>query len=139
MKNIVLLLLLLISSIVQAQKSNKIPTKFQGTFEDDYGSKYLVTDSTFQMIPHSRYNVIEWDEQGQYFLVQNDAGNKYMPNLFSKISIAPLQDMKPFTWAFCFTTYKSNSIEEARAEKSDASNPKQGCNGYPFSRMKPSL
>jgi hypothetical protein len=45
--------------------------------------------------------------------------------------------MAPFLWGFCLTTYDAKTIEEAQTKaKADRANPRKGCNGYPFSRMK---
>jgi hypothetical protein len=46
-------------------------------------------------------------------------------------------NMEPFRWGFCFTVYDANtdSLAEVTAH-ADRQNPKKGCNGFPFSRMK---
>ena len=42
------------------------------------------------------------------------------------------------TELFCISAYKEPTIESAEAVKVvDRATPKTGCNGYPFSRMKP--
>ena len=46
-------------------------------------------------------------------------------------------NMEPYFWGFCLTVY--DAATEKIAKKTayvDRKNPKKGCNGYPFSRMK---
>jgi hypothetical protein len=46
-------------------------------------------------------------------------------------------NMAPFSWGFCLTKYNAKSIEIAEATiPADRTNPRKGCAGYPFSRMK---
>ena len=58
--------------------------------------------------------------------------------LFTRIDWVRL-DMAPFTWAFCMTAYKATPADSAEAtQPAKRDVPRTGCNGFPFSRMKPS-
>jgi hypothetical protein len=45
--------------------------------------------------------------------------------------------MEPYTWGYCFTVYNAvDTMTALQKAAADRNNPKKGCNGYPFSRMK---
>jgi len=47
------------------------------------------------------------------------------------------ENMVPYTWGFCLTAYDAINKEAAEnIATTDRKNPRQGCNGYPFSRMR---
>jgi len=74
---------------------------------------------------------------GNLLIAQNGASNPSDPGFWSRIDWMPLENMPPFTWAFCMSAYKAKTFEEAEQTtiaKRDAS--KTGCNGFPFTRMK---
>ena len=73
----------------------------------------------------------------QYLLVQNDKANKTDGGLFTRIDYMNFTGMEPFRWGFCLTIYNANTLEKAKATAiADRKNPKVGCSGFPFSRMK---
>lgn len=117
--------------------TENIPTLLKGNFMDDYGIQFTITDSLWTQHPNVKYHIISWDTNAQYAIAQNDENNPSDKGLFTRIDYIPLADMDPFTWGFCLTVYKAKTIDEAKARASaDRQNPKKGCNGYPFSRMK---
>lgn len=110
---------------------------FFGSFEDDYGIEYKITPKQFIQEPRIVYNILEWNTKEQYIITQNAADNPSEANLFTRIDYVDLKNMEPFTWGFCYTTYNSASAKMAKATAAaDRDNPKKGCGGYPFSRMK---
>lgn len=123
----------------QAVKNNskQIPALLQGNFMDDYGIQFTISDSLWTQHPNVKYHIISWDTTAQYLLARNGENNPSDIGLFTRIDYMPLTGMEPFNWGFCLTVYKAKTIEEARsATSADRLNPKKGCNGYPFSRMK---
>jgi hypothetical protein len=49
----------------------------------------------------------------------------------------PFQNMETFHWGFCLTVYNAATHTEAETKaQADRQNPKKGCGGFPFSRMK---
>lgn len=117
--------------------SDAVPVWIKGSFTDDYNIKYAITDSLWTQKPGTKYWIVNHNAAEQYLLVRNDVGNSSEAGLFSRIDYMPFQNMAPFTWGFCLTTYDAKTPEEARTKaKADRSNPRKGCNGFPFSRMK---
>ena len=114
-----------------------IPTFLKGAFEDDYGIRYTISDSIWMQHPNAKYHIINYDSTEQYLLVQNDNANKTDAGLFTRIDYMNFTGMEPFRWGFCLTIYNANTLEKAKATTiADRKNPKVGCSGFPFSRMK---
>ncbi len=114
-----------------------LPAFLKGTFEDDYGIRYTINDTLWTQHLGGKYHVINCDTTEQYLLVQNDTANKTDGGLFTRIDYMNFTGMEPFRWGFCLTIYNANTLEKAKATIiADRKNPKIGCNGFPFSRMK---
>ena len=114
-----------------------LPAFLKGTFEDDYGIKYTINDTLWIQHPGAKYHIINCDTTEQYLLVQNDKANKTDAGLFTRIDYMNFTGMEPYRWGFCLTIYNANTLEKAKATKiADRKNPKTGCSGFPFSRMK---
>ena len=115
----------------------KVDTAFLGNFTDDYKIKYTITKSTFIQHPGVKYHLLSYNEKEQYFIAQNDGANISDAGLFTRIDIMRFSNMEPWRWGFCLTVYKAATREEAvKTAAADRGNPKKGCGGYPFSRMK---
>lgn len=122
----------------QVYLSDPLPAWIKGSFTDDYNIKYAITDSLWTQKPGTKYWIVNHNAAEQYLLVRNDIGNASEAGLYSRIDYMSFQNMTPFQWGFCLTTYDAKTPEEARTKaKADRSNPRKGCNGFPFSRMKP--
>jgi diadenosine tetraphosphate (Ap4A) HIT family hydrolase len=70
-------------------------------------------------------------------LAKNDSKNPSEGKKYSRIDYLIFNDMAPYNWGFCLTVY--NAPDASSAKKAPAANraePKKGCNGFPFSRMK---
>ena len=118
--------------------SKEIPEFLSGTFEDDYKIEYTLTKKLFFQKPNTQFHIIEWNITEQYFIAKNDSLNPYDPNLYSRIDWIEFNDSAPYTWGFCLSVYDATSAESAEdVQSANRSTPKTGCNGYPFSRMKP--
>ena len=116
---------------------DKAPEMFTGKFTDDYGIKYTITDSVWTQLPRTKYHIIKWNAKEQYIVAKNDAANLGEGGLYTRIDYMELNNMEPWKWGFCLSVYDAptNVIAETTA-KADRQNPKKGCNGFPFSRMK---
>jgi hypothetical protein len=91
----------------------------------------------FTQHPSALYHIIEWNNAEQYLLVKNDAGNPTEKGLYSRIDYMKFTGMEPFTWGFCLTMYNAPDIASAKkASPAKRTEPKTGCSGFPFSRMK---
>jgi len=113
-----------------------IPKTFLGNFTDDYGITYSISDTLFLQRPNIRYRIIKWNLKEQYIIAQNGSANPSDKNLYTRIDYMEF-DNEPFLWGFCYTVYDAESdIAAEAAAAADRQNPKKGCGGYPFSRLK---
>ncbi|HRD58428.1 MAG TPA: hypothetical protein PK504_10280 [Ferruginibacter sp.] len=122
-----------------ALTNNKVltDTSLLGNFTDDYDIQYTVTKNSFIQHPGAKYNLILYNKKEQYLIAQNDKDNISGAGLFSRIDIIQFSNMEPWRWGFCLTAYKAPDKETAtNTPAADRQNPKKGCAGYPFSRMK---
>ncbi len=116
-----------------------LPAMLPAAFTDDYQIRYTINDTLWTQLPNTRYQILKWNKEERYIILQNHAQNKWDQGLYSRIDYIPLPNMLPYTWAYCLSIYnaKSDSLAEFGPRKTDTTNPRKGCNGYPFSRMKP--
>ena len=120
-----------------SNKLDEIPASLLGNFRDDYGINYTINNRVWTQHPNIKYHLIEYNKDGQYFLAKNDDKNPSESGLFTRIDVMNFNGMKPYLWGFCLTAYNAKTLEEAASKLSaDRNNPKKGCGGYPFSRMK---
>jgi hypothetical protein len=121
----------------QIPAADSIPARLLGNFMDDYGIKYSIQDSLWIQHPSATYHIIKWNTKEQYIIARNGEKNHADKGFYTRIDYMYFDNMEPFIWGFCLTVYdaKSDSIAEAAAH-ADRQNPKKGCNGFPFSRMK---
>jgi len=133
-----LLLVLLFPLYAFAQTTKpKAPEFAIGNFIDDYGITYSITDSLWTQNLTMKFHIIKWNAEKQYLVAKNDAGNKEDANKYTRIDFMTFTGMEPYKWGFCLTAYNAESDEIAeKTAYVDRLNPKKGCNGYPFSRMK---
>lgn len=110
---------------------------FLGHFMDDYGIKYMITDSLFLQEPDIRYRIIKRSAEEKYIIAKNGNENPSDRNLYTRIDYMTFENMEPFLWGFCYTVYNAGSDAEAEAAAAaDRANPRTGCNKFPFSRLK---
>lgn len=116
---------------------DSIPVLLKGQFADDYDVRYTITDSLWTQHPNARYHIIKWNTEQQYIIARNDDANPSEKGLYSRIDYMFFNNMEPWRWGFCLTVYNatSDSLAELQAA-ADRKNPRKGCNGYPFSRMR---
>ncbi len=120
-----------------SKANDSIPTLIHGKYLDDYGIKYEINEQLWWQKENARYHVLSWNQEEQFIVLKNDAHNKSAPSLYTRIDYMRFQKMEPYTWGYCYTVYNAASDSIARnAPSADRLNPKKGCNGYPFSRMK---
>lgn len=113
------------------------PALVLGEFVDDYGSRYSISAGEWFHHPAIRYRIVTWNSERQYAIAQNAPSNLQAANLWTRIDWMPLSGMPPYEWAFCLSAYEKASA--AAAEATDIARrdqPRTGCNGYPFSRMR---
>ena len=117
--------------------ADSIPTHVLGNFMDDYGIRYTVTDTLWTQHSGINYHIIKWNTAAQYIIARNDKANPSEAGLYTRIDYMSFEKMAPFYWGFCLTVYNAATETEAETKaQADRQNPKKGCGGYPFSRMK---
>lgn len=131
-------LFIIVALVVNAQKIiSKAPAFAIGNFMDDYKITYSITDSLWIQNGYAKYHIIKWNSDQQYLVAKNDPNNKTDKNKYTRIDYMTFSGMEPFLWGFCLTAYDAETDEIAeKTASADRQNPKKGCNGYPFSRMK---
>lgn len=108
-----------------------------GNFTDDYGIRYSISDTVWMQHPNIKYHIIRWNDKENYLIARNDRSNPSEGGLYTRIDYMPFQNMEPFKWGFCLTVYNAKTHKEAATKaQADRQNPKIGCGGFPFSRMK---
>ncbi|MEM6337047.1 MAG: hypothetical protein AAF752_10795 [Bacteroidota bacterium] len=115
------------------------PALVLGTFEDDYGSTYAITETTWHHQGYARYEIHSWMSGADkgYLVAQNAEDNPSAGGAWTRIDWVRLDDMAPYTWAFCLSAYEAATREEAASTTlARTDTPRTGCNGYPFSRMR---
>ncbi len=136
MKKIVLIAILLIS-FINLHAQTKAPEMLKGSFMDDYKITYTINDSLWIQKPNAKYHIIKWNEKEQYIIARNDKNNPTDGGLYTRIDYMTFENMQPFLWGFCLSAYNASTEAAAEAVKiADRENPRKGCNGFPFSRMK---
>lgn len=134
---IVLLLLAFVLGMKYAPAVNPPADMFTGNFTDDYGIKYTINDTLWTQLPRTRFHIIKWNKKEQYLIARNDAKNPGEGGLYTRIDLMPFDNMQPWLWGYCLTVYDAQTDKAAEAiATADRKNPRKGCNGYPFSRMK---
>jgi hypothetical protein len=113
------------------------PTDLIGNFQDDYGIQYSITPTLWHQGMSTAYHIVHWDSAGQSVVAKNDDANPSDGGKWTRIDWIQLDDMPPYSWAYCLTVYAAKSREEAEmAEPAQRATPRAGCNGFPFSRMR---
>lgn len=136
MKKLVLTAILLLS-FINLYSQTKAPEMLKGNFIDDYKITYTINDTLWIQKPNAKYHIIKWNEKEQYLIARNDKNNLADGGLYTRIDYMTFENMNPFLWGFCLSTYNAKTGTEAEEVKiADRTNPRKGCNGFPFSRMK---
>lgn len=117
-----------------------VPPLVLGEFVDDYGNQFRITTTQWLQLPHGRFHVREWHSAEQFLVAENDRGNATDGGRWTRIDWMRLEGMLPYTWAFCLSAYDAPSAAVAAATAiARRDTPRTGCNGYPFSRMRPRI
>ena len=114
------------------------PALVVGTFADDYGSTYSISRTEWIQDTKTRYHVVEWHADSQYVIAQNAPTNASDANKWPRIDWMPLSGTAPYTWGYCLSAYDAPTKAVATETRlANRATPQTGCNGFPFSRMKP--
>jgi hypothetical protein len=116
--------------------TDTLPAVIKGNFMDDYGIRYSISDRLWMQHPNIKYHIIRCNKKEQYIIARNDHQNPSEAGLYTRIDYMSFSNMAPFLWGFCLTVYSAKTDSLAETAQADRKNPKKGCNGFPFSRMK---
>ena len=126
-------------AVVPAPRLASPPSELLGRFVDDYGNAFEITAQRFDQLPRGRFHIAEWNVGERYFLARNDPANPRDGGRWTRIDWMSFSGMAPYQWGFCLTAYRAETQQAARATPPpNRESPRTGCNGFPFSRMKPS-
>ena len=133
---VILLCSCTVNKSLETTSNTTPPSYLIGSYEDDYGIAYEISQDTFRLLPELTYEIKSWNLSGQYFLMKEIRADE--KNVYARIDWITLpEDIDGYSWAYCMSTYDAASLQEAQSvEIADRSRPKEGCNGFPFSRMK---
>lgn len=114
------------------------PALVLGSFVDDYAIGYTVSATDWIQGHDTRYEVVSWHPGARYLIARTPIGDRPgQPQVWLRIDWMEL-DTPPYTWAFCYSAYEAPSAEAAAAVTvARRETPRTGCNGHPFSRMRP--
>ncbi len=119
------------------KKSATLPANLVGHFRDDYNIRYTINDTLWIQHPNIKYHIIRVNNNEQYLIARNDINNPSEAGLYTRIDYMEFQNMESYKWGFCLTVYNAKTEKDALANGgADRQNPKSGCGGFPFSRMK---
>jgi hypothetical protein len=114
-----------------------VPAYLLGKFTDDYGITYNITNTVWEQEPGGKYTILKYDSTMQYFIAKNITAGSKEAGLYARIDVMKFENMAPYTWGFCYTVYQAKTFAKAKeAAAADRQNPRKGCGGFPFSRMK---
>ena len=119
-----------------AQGPDGPPAFLLGAFVDDYGAEYVITEESWSQ-GSSEYHVVAWDAGSSRVLARNADSNPTEAGLWSRFEWIKLDPGSEYEWAYCHIVYDGESREEARSKPpANRAEPRSGCNGHPFTRMK---
>ncbi|WP_412069334.1 hypothetical protein [Rubrivirga sp. IMCC43871] len=131
------LLVFICSCAPRVAVSDAPPALVLGTFADDYGSTYEITERTWDHDGYARYHIVRWRPDAGYLVARNDDANPTDGGRWTRIDWVRLDGMAPYVWAFCLSAYDAPTAAAAEATRTAQPNtPRTGCGGHPFSRMR---
>lgn len=114
------------------------PAFLLGAFQDDYGEGHTITTTEWLQQPSNRYHIVRWVPDRQFLIARNDSANRGAPGRWTRIDWVRLSGMAPYDWGFCFSAYEAPSASAAESTTvAKPETPRTGCNGYPYTRMRP--
>ena len=126
------------ASRVESAPVGSPPAYVLGTFIDDYGGHHTISATQWRQGDEDRYHIVRWNADGHYLIAENESGSSPASlGEWTRIDWIRLDGMPPYTWAFCFSAYQMRTAAAAESSMvAKADTPRNGCNGYPFTRMR---
>lgn len=116
------------------------PDALVGVFEDDYGARHVVADTTWTH-GSSRYRVEAWHRRERRVLLTapGDEGSTRLWLRIDWVVFGPEDGAgEGWGWAYCMAVWDAATAEDAlAAPPSVREAPRTGCgDGFPFTRMR---
>ena len=105
---------------------------FQGQYADEYGTAHEITETTWTA-GDSSYQITQFSNETQMIIAQNDSGNEYNPDMWSRFDWAENDDG---LW-ICQTAFNAESGEDAlNTAAPDSGDPAtSGCGTFKWTKM----
>lgn len=112
------------------------PPYVVGSFIDDYGGHHTISAKEWKQ-GDDLYDIVQWNADARYLIAENNSSSPVSLGRWTRIDWLRLDGMPPYTWAFCFSAYEMKTAAAAESSMvAKADTPRNGCNGYPFTRMR---
>jgi hypothetical protein len=113
------------------------PAYVLGSFVDDYGGHHTISPSEWVQGRDDRYRIVRWNADAHYLIAENNSTGPASLGRWTRIDWVPLDGLPPYRWAFCFSAYEMKTAAAAESSMvAKTATPRDGCNGYPFTRMR---
>lgn len=102
-----------------------------GDFIDNYGTPHSINAFSW-MMDTSIFHILEYSNEEDWAIAQNDSAYSYNPDLYSKF-----EWMTDSTGAifYCQSDFDAETAEEAMTAAADKADLETGCDGWPWSQL----
>ncbi len=108
-----------------------------GEFTDDYGSRHVIGPGEWRQDAYTRTQIVRWNAASRYLIGRSIPEDSTQTAGWVRIDWIPL-DSPPYTWAYCIIAYDKPDAASAEAvTTAKPETPRTGCNGYPYTRLRP--
>lgn len=109
----------------------------QGAFVDQFFYTYEIDATSWDFYGSGTPGTItSWDNDAGWFVGQNSAKDKYNPDLWSRVDFVADGE----GWLLCQIGFAAKTEADAIAAKpADATDVAKGCNGFPWSELRPGI
>ena len=110
-----------------------------GMYTDEFGTQHEISDTLwlqdFGGGAMASFHIMEFDNAGDWAVAQNDAGNAFNPDAFSRFDWTEYQGS---LW-YCQTVFDAQTLQDAKdAAPADATDPSTGgCGTFPWTNLTP--
>ena len=112
------------------------PLEIIGSYSDNWGGAHTINEATWSDGYGGIYHISQFDNDVDWLVAQNDVGNAYNPELWSKFEWTTDNDGGLF---YCQSAYDAASEEDAMAATADANDLAAGCGGFGWSELRVEL
>jgi hypothetical protein len=132
---VLLLAVLLLGGCLPAESDGDFVAvpEIHGTYLDDFGGTHVIGKDTWDD-GFSLFHYVRVRNGLDYLIAQNDAGNSFNPNLYSRFDWTVSSD----ELYYCQIAFAAATADDAEANTAaDRGNLATGCNGFAWSKLTP--